>query len=360
MDELQEAREIINRVDREMAALFEERMHAAEKVAAYKREHALPVKDEKRENELIARNTAYIGDSVIAGYYTRFLRETIDLSCEYQERLMDGMRVAYAGVPGAFAYLAAKKMFPGARLFPFPDFIAAYEAVEKENYDAAVLPLENSQAGEVGAVMDLVFFRGLFVNQVCDLPVTHHLLVKPGTKKEEITTVISHPQALEQCAATIRKNGWKTEACENTALAGQLTAASERRDLAAIASEETARFYNLSVLESGINDNKNNTTRFAAFSRSRQQPAGSKNNNFILVFTVKNEAGALARTLNIIGAHGYNLRSLRSRPMKDPAWNFYFYLEAEGSAAGENGRDLLRELSAVCDRLKLVGEYEER
>ena len=118
--------------------------------------------------------------------------------------------------------------------------------------------------------------------------------------------------------------------------------------------------FGLKIVDKVINDSRTNTTRFAALSRAQNRPASMSScaeENFILVFTVKNEAGALAQTLNIIGAHGFNMRNLRSRPMKDLQWNYFFYIVAEGNINNENGRDMLRELSAICAKLKLVGTY---
>ena len=117
----------------------------------------------------------------------------------------------------------------------------------------------------------------------------------------------------------------------------------------------------LDILDENIQDSGVNTTRFAVFSRAADANKASSRKDeesFILVFTVKNEAGALAQTLNIIGAHGYNMKSLRSRPMKELLWNYYFFIEAEGNVNSVNGQDMLKELSAICARLKLVGSYQ--
>ena len=208
--------------------------------------------------------------------------------------------------------------------------------------------------------MDLIFSGSLYVNQVVDLPVLHNLLAVENAELDGIRTVVSHPKALQQCADYIRRHGLETRAYSNTALAAKFVKESGDPTLAAIASDETALIFGLKLLDTGINDSKINSTRFAAFSRSQNRPVTSKkreDENFILAFTVQNEAGALAQTLNIIGAHGFNMRNLRSRPMKDLQWSYFFYIEAEGNINTENGQDMLRELSAVCAKLRLVGTY---
>lgn len=360
MTDIESARAQINELDAEMARLFEKRMEAAKAIAAYKKEHALSIRDIEREKDLIAKNRALISDAAVESYYVKFMENVIKLSCDYQAMLNRGMKVAYSGVEGAFGYIAAKRMYPAAELVSFPDFTDAYRAVESAEMDCAVLPLENSYAGEVGTVMDLIFSGSLYINQVYDLEVVHHLLGVNGATAGDIKKVISHPQALDQCDDYIRAHGFDTEISSNTAAAAKTVKELGDKTVAAIASDETADIFGLKILDGRINASSSNTTRFAAFSRAQNRPApsaDSDNEHFIIVFTVRNEAGALAQTLNIIGAHGYNMRNLRSRPMKDLLWSYYFYIEAEGSINTQNGRDMLRELSAVCAKLKLVGTY---
>lgn len=360
MDELSKNREGIAGIDEEMARLFEKRMELSGGIAEYKKQHGIPVKDRGREEFLIERNRGYIKDPVLEEYYVDFLKGMIDISCRYQERLLSGMKVAYSGVEGSFAYIAAKTMFPNAALICKNGFSQAYRSVEQGECDCVVLPLENSYAGEVNTVMDLAFSGDLFVNKVIDLPVRHCLLGVQGSRREDIKTVISHPQALLQCSDYIEKHGYSTKEFGNTALAAQRVKETGDRTLAAIASRETAGIMGLELLDDKIQDSGVNTTRFAVFSKAADtNKAASRKDedSFILVFTVKNEAGALAQTLNIIGAHGYNMKSLRSRPMKELLWNYYFFIEAEGNINSVNGQDMLKELSAVCARLKLVGSY---
>ena len=360
MNELEMSRKEITRIDEEMAKLFEQRMKAAEKIAEYKKECGLSIRDYARETELVNRNRRYIERADVESYYVQFLKSTIDLSCQFQSRVMHGMRVTYCGVEGAFAHIAAKHMFPEAELTAFSNFTDAYEAVERGEYDCAVLPLENSYAGEVGTVMDLIFSGSLYVNQVIDLPIVQNLIGTENATLDSVKTVVSHPQALQQCEAYVRRHNYRTEAYSNTALAAMHVKELNDPSVAAIAADEASSIFGLRVIDSEINDSKNNTTRFAAFSRSQNRPVSTgkrEDENFILVFTVQNEAGALAQTLNIIGAHGFNMRNLRSRPMKNLQWNYFFYIEAEGNINTENGRDMLRELSAICAKLKLVGTY---
>lgn len=360
MNLLEEARQEINDVDEQMAELFVRRMRAAEKVAAYKKEHGLPIFDASREEEIIRRNGECVEDDELRAYYVNFIRKNMEISRSYQHKLLQGMRAAYCGTEGAFAHIATGKLFPTAQRVAYGDFAEAYRAVERGECDTAVLPVENSYNGEVGQVTDLMFSGSLYVNAMLELAVTQDLLVLPGTQIGDIKRVISHPQALGQCADYIRTQGWEQSEYPNTALAAKYVAEQGDPSLAAIASEEAAEIFGLEVLARNINVSRSNTTRFAVFSRSENyhQKAGM-GEHFILMFTVKNEAGALARAIEVIGEHGFNMRSLRSRPMKELLWQYYFYVEAEGYVHSPTGDDMMRKLEVFCDRLKIVGTYSK-
>ena len=357
-NKLDEARQIINRVDVEMARLFTERMHAAEMVAEHKREHGLEILDKAREDELIRRNSALIEDPVIREYYVNFLASTMAVSRSYQARLNNGMRIAYCGTEGAFAHIVAQKTFPYGEMIAYQSFDEAYSAVERGECDAAMLPIENSTGGEVGQVTDLMFSGTLYVNGVSEMAVKHDLLAKPGVQISDIRTVISHPQALSQCHGFIRKHSLSEKEYKNTALAAEYVAGCEDKSIAAIASSEAAEIFGLSVIAEGINDTGINTTRFGVFSRAMNSHTESETGvHSVFVFTVRNEAGALAKAIDIIGKHGFNMRTLRSRPMKELLWEYYFYVEAEGNIFAEDGQKMLSELREYCDRLKAVGTY---
>ena len=358
MDLLEQARQIINETDDEMRRLFVRRMDAVRMVAEYKKQHGLPILDQAREDAIARRNSERVEDPELREYYINFIRGNMELSRAYQSRLLEGMRAAYCGTEGAFAHIATGKLFPSAQRIAYGNFEDAYHAVERGECDVAVLPVENSYQGEVGQVTDLMFSGSLYVNKMLDLAVSHDLLVKPGVTIDEVKTVISHPQALGQCSDRIKGAGWLTQEYPNTALAAKYVASCEDRTIAAIASEEAAEVFGLDVLERNLNASRSNTTRFAVFSRAENdRSAGNMGSRFILTFTVRNEAGALARAVDVVGRYGFNMHALRSRPMKDLLWQYYFYIEAEGDVHTREGEDMMRALSVFCDRLKLVGSY---
>ena len=282
MSDINDYRNGINEIDTKMAELFEERLQLCRKIAAYKQDNSLSIRDQKVEDLKVSKQKELIKDDEIRPYYVNFIRSTMDISSSFQEMLLNGMKVAYIGDESTGSCRAAKKMFPDASFVALNDYKTAYEGVESGEYNCAVLPLENSLSGEVGKVMDLMYQGSLSINQIYS----------------------------------------DTE-------------------------------------EAVGNEGAVNTTRYAAFTRSLNtaDSKGRDNEQFIITFTVKNEAGALASTLNIIGAHGYNMRSLRSRPLKSLPWSYYFYIEAEGNINSRDGKDMLRELSAICADLKLVGTF---
>ena len=352
---LEEARKIINEVDSEMAELFVKRMRAAELVFEYKKELGLPVLDQIREDAVIEKNSAMIEDEVLKEYYIDYIKNLMSVSRAYQYRMQSGLKVAYSGTPGAFAHIAAGRIFPDSDRIAYRDFKSAYESVVNGESDVAVLPIENSYAGEVGQTIDLIFSGGLFINGIYELEIHQNLLGIPGARIEDIKKVTSHPQALSQCHDYINLRGFDTEEANNTAVAAKMVADVKDKSVGAIASVETAEIYGLKVLEANINKSGENTTRFAVLSKVRAN--SSTLSNSVLMFTVKNEAGSLANAISIIGQYGYNMTALRSRPLKKHSWQYYFYIEIDGTTETEEGKKMIEELNKVCDKLKVAGTF---
>ena len=354
-NKLEEARRIINEVDAEMAALFVKRMRAAELVYEYKKEFGLPILDQKREDAVVERNAALVEDEVLKAYYMDYLKHLMSVSRAYQYRMQSGLKVAYSGVEGAFAHIAAGRIFPEGNRVAHGDFKAAYDAVVHGECDVAVLPIENSYAGEVGQTMDLIFSGSLYINGIYELEIHQNLLGLPGATVESIKKVTSHPQALSQCHDYIKMRGFEAEEANNTALAAKTVAEGGDKSLAAIASVETAEIYGLRVIEANVNKSGENTTRFAVLSKVKaSSPALTST---VMMFTVKHEAGSLANAIAIIGRYGYNMTALRSRPMKKHSWQYYFYVEIDGATDTEDGARMLGELSKVCEILKVAGSF---
>lgn len=358
MKDIKETRLKINEIDEKMAKLFEERMSLAKDIAEYKKTCGLKIEDKDREREVVNKNLEFVNNQEYKDYYVDFIKSTMEISKNYQRKLLEGLKVGYAGIEGAYGYIATKKLFKNSEKLSYPSFDSAFKGVENGVIDLCVLPLENSYAGDVGMVMDLMFQGQLYINDIIELEVNHCLLVKKGTKFEDIKVLASHAQALAQCSDFIAKNNFKTMEYPNTAIAAKDLKDKLDNSVAVIASEETAEIYDLEVLRTNINTSRNNTTRFGVFSKTlNETKENSPYVHSIIMFTVKNEAGALAQTLNIIGSFGYNMRILRSRPLKELMWNYYFYIELDGNVNSKDGVDMIRQLKTVCELFKVVGTY---
>lgn len=357
-NEMLEAREKIGAIDKEMAALFVKRMECARVIADYKSHQGLQVYDAKREAELLQKNLSYVEDLSLRPYYKQFMQNTMDVSKNYQRMLIEGIRIAYSGIEGSFASIAAARLFPEAHLVPCKSFKDAYEMVSRGDCNLAVLPIENSYAGEVSQVMDLMFEGDLFINGVYGLRVSQNLLGVPGSSLSMIRKVISHPQALAQCEDYIYTHEFESMQAVNTAMAAKQVADMKDPTLAAIASKETADIYGLTLLDHDINEDLLNTTKFAVFSSSMETKVNPDSSTFILMFTVKNEAGGLAGALNVMGAHGFSMRVLRSHPLKTSQWQYYFYTEVEGRVSTDEGEAMLREMRAYCKTVKVLGSFK--
>ena len=242
-------------------------------------------------------------------------------------------------------------MFQHVKALPFATWGEVFDAVENGQAACGVLPFENSHAGDVSEVLDLCFaHEHLYVQQVYDLPVSQNLLCVPGATLADIKTVLSHPQALSQSAKFIKSLGLITQTCANTAAAAQAVAQQADKSVAAIASAETAALYGLEMLVTEINTSTDNTTRFIVIGKEMQQ----KGNRFSLLFTVDHTAGQLARVMQTVGALGFNMECIKSRPMPHVPWEYYFYTELVGTLHEE----LLAALHSVCKTVRILGVYD--
>ena len=359
MTELDLNRQKINEVDKQIASLFEQRMDAAKKIGLYKKEYGLQIFDPAREEEVCKRELDLIKNPDYKSYYLEFLHGMMDVTKKYQRLLLQGSRISYCGIQGAWANIAARRIFPEGECVSYPTFDKAYESVVKGECDFAVLPIENSFVGDVTQVFDLMYKGTLYVNGMYSLHINQSLLGVKGAKLSDIKKVISHQQAIDKCSAFIQQHGFETQSCVNTAVAAQEVAAKGDVSVAAIASEESAKLYGLHVINKAINQDTNNTTRFAVFSTVLNKAFSEDDCVFQLMFTVKNIPGSLARAITAFGEAGFNLKALRSRPIKNVPWQYYFYVEGEGSLFSERGKSLVEKLSSSCEELKILGHHSK-
>ena len=354
MDALDKARREIDTVDAALAALFERRMAAVLAVAEYKKAHGLPIFDAAREAVVLDKAEARIQDPALRPYYRDHVQHMMDVAKQYEAEVLGQNRAAYQGVEGAFAHIALKALFPHAEAVSYPTWDEVFDAVERGDAAHGVVPFENSHAGDVSAVLDLCYNHpALWVVDVYDLPISQNLLVLPGTPLSELKHVYSHQQAIAQSETFLKQFRLPATAMPNTAMAAKFVAESGDRTQAAIASVETAALYGLEVLVPSINTDGDNTTRFIVL--SREKPTAG--NRFSLLFTVDNKPGKLAEVIQIIGASGFNMESIKSRPMPHVPFEYYFYVELVGDPARDESAALLRQLDRICRTVRLLGVY---
>jgi chorismate mutase/prephenate dehydratase len=386
-DDLRTLRDGIDEVDAELTRLFERRMELARQVGEYKRERALPVTDPEREQEVLAERAARLRDERLAAPARVFFETLMRLSREEQRRVPSretpGAAVAYQGVPGAFGHQAALQ-YIGERLrpddcedrrehgregaaeahggesdgtLPCRTFEDVVKAVLSGEATCGVLPLENSSAGGISDVYDLLGAHGCAIVGEVMTPVAHCLLGVPGAKLSDIQMVYSHEQGFLQCRAYLTGHAdWRQTPYFNTAISAQYVAEQGDPHNAAIASRLAAACYGLDVLAEDIHTQANNATRFVVVAIGPQE-ADTTANKATLAFSLRHERGTLHRALAAFVALGMNLTRIESRPIQGQSWEYRFYVDIEGRLTPEKLSVLVEALEADCVDCRLLGHY---
>ena len=264
--------------------------------------------------------------------------------------------VAHQGAEGAYSHIALTRLFPRARALSLATFDEVFDAVQDGRAAYGVIPFENSTAGDVSDVLDLLYNHSLYIVQMYDLPIRHNLLGVPGAHLRDVTDVYGHPQALRQSEAFLTKTGLATHSwppqAPNNALAAQYVAAQKDPTKAATASAEAAALYGLEVLAEDINTDSDNTTRFIVV--GKEPPVGG--DRFCLLFTVDNKPGALALVIQAVAEAGFNMECIKSRPRPHVPFEYYFYIELVGAHQPDRER-LMERMSSICETVRLLGTY---
>lgn len=371
MRELNDIRRDINAVDEQLRALFLARMRLAGEVAEYKAQTGDQIFKPDREAEILsARAEGLEGDMRLK--YVSLLEAMIRKSREYQyaamlRRFPDRFplspeteaqpvrTVFYQGVEGAYAHQAARALFPGAAHTSLPTWEEVFRRVHAGEADIGVVPVENTTAGTVNEVYDLLLKYDLSINRSHIQQIRHCLAALPGATLEGIRTVCSHPHALPQCAGFIRAHGFQERRAPNTAVAAEQVAAAGDPALAAICSREAAERNGLHILAEGVNDMGRNETRFIAVSPRLTALPGD--NRIEICFSLPNQAGSLNSVLSMLADYGIDMTEIHSRPMKDSPWCYIFYVDFTGSLLEADTRALLYQLFEELPYIKVLGSY---
>lgn len=377
--DLNELRQEIDQIDDQLVKLFCQRMDVAARVADYKRENNLPIFHPGRERAILQKVADKAGPEM--GNYTRVLYSMLfELSRSYQAKRNDvpsplyqqisnsiestpklfpqAPIVACQGVEGAYSQIACEKIFKSPFIMYFKSFEAVFSAIEQGMCQYGILPIENSTAGSVTKVYDLMIRHNFSIVRTFRLKIDHNLLAKPGTRLSDIKTIYSHEQAINQCSEFLQSlPGVNVIPVANTALASEMVSQSESNDVAALSSRFCAELYGLTCLAASVQDKGNNRTRFICISKNLEVYPGADKTSIMMILPHK--PGALYKVLARLYTLGINVTKLESRPIPDREFEFMFYFDLETSIYSEEFIQLMCELDDLCEEFKYLGSYSE-
>lgn len=372
-------REQIDNVDNQIAQLYDQRMALVKNIGLEKAKSATTVLDYNREKNIINRVVKQVNPEIQL-YTKQVFNELFDTSRAYQNRFVtfdstiikeltevlekpreafpQSCTVACQGVPGSYSNIAAERLFPLNDITFFRNFDGVFTAVEKGLCQYGVLPIENSTAGSVNAVYDLMKQHKFFIVRTLKLRVQHCLLAKPGCRLEDVREIFSHEQAVNQCGEFLKLlKDVKITIVSNTAVAARMVAESPVANVAAMSSHDCAEIYNLNILKANIQDNINNYTRFICISKRLQIFHGA--NKISLMMNLPHTPGSLNKVLSRFNALNLSLTKLESRPIANTDFEFLFYFDFEGNIDDSNVLNLLAELDNGTEKFAFLGCYSE-
>lgn len=377
--DMNELREKIDGIDRQLVELYCQRMETAAEIGRYKQEHGLPVLDSERERILLNKVAEQAGEANGQGIRALYhllldhsrLRQQLDghpesrlgqqirdvvaaMPAVFPEKAM----VACQGVEGAYSQLACEKMIRYPSIMYCRTFENVFGAIESGLCRYGILPIENSLAGSVNSVYDLMIRHHCYIVRSARIKIDHTLLALPGTKAEDIREIYSHEQAIQQCSAFLsRHKEWHVNVCTNTAAAARMVAESGRKDAAAISSGHCAALYGLQCLSSEVQNNSNNHTRFICISKKPEIYPGADHTSLMLV--LPNHPGSLYQLLSRFNALDINLIKLESRPLPGRDFEFMFYFDLEASVGSPDFSRLIEALDVTLSQFTYLGSYSE-
>ena len=377
--ELNELRLQIDQIDDQLVALFGERMEVAAKIADCKKQNGTPIYVPARERAKLQDVANKAGPEM--ANFTRVLYSMLfELSRSYQSKrsreisplyneithaientpklFPQAPMVACQGVEGAYSQIACEKIFRDPFILYFRDFEGVFNAIEQDMCQYGVLPIENSTAGSVKKVYDLMIRHNFSIVRTFRLKVDHNLLANPGATLSDIKEVYSHEQALNQCSDFLQTiPNVNIVPMVNTAVAAETVAKSGRNDVAALSSRACAELYGLDCLAASVQDEGNNRTRFICISKNLEIYPGADKTSIMMI--LPHRPGSLYKVLARLYTLGINVTKLESRPIPDREFEFMFYFDLETSIYSEEYVQLICELDELCEEFKYLGSYTE-
>ena len=377
--DLQELRTEIDNIDDALVRLFVQRMDIAAKIADYKKQNNLPILVPVREREKLMDVASKAGPEM--ANYTRVLYSMLfELSRSYQSKrnsqltqlysdITDSIErtpklfpqapmVACQGVEGAYSQIACEKIFKSPFIMYFKTFEGIFTAIEQGLCQYGVLPIENSTAGSVKKVYDLMIRHNFSIVRTFRMKVDHNLLVNKGTQLCDIKEIYSHEQAIHQCSEFLHSlTGVNIIPVANTAVASEMVAKSGRTDVAALSSRGCAELYGLTCLRPSVQDKDNNHTRFICIAKNLEIYPGADKTSIMMI--LPHRPGSLYKVLARLYTLGINVTKLESRPIPEREFEFMFYFDLDTSIYSEEFVQLMCELDELCEEFKYLGSYCE-
>lgn len=373
--DLGEIRKEIDEIDEQLIKLFCQRMDCSRRVAEYKKGTGTPILNSKREREILDNVEQKGGEY---GYVSQLLFSNIlELSRGLQHDIIGSgkairaeiegaktkleksaeIKIALQGIEGANSHEATTKLFPKCKPVFYKTFAKVFEAVNSGEADYGVLPVENSSAGSVSDVYDLILKYRFYIVKALDLPIEHCLCGLQKSDFSDIEQVWSHPQALAQCSEFISENNFVEVTAGNTAMAAKKVANEKRLNCGAICTEKAANEYGLKVLKKGCQNEKDNSTRFIVISKELIIPENA--DKISLCFSLPHNKGSLYNVLCRFSSNGMNLTKIESRPRDGVAFEYLFYLDFQGNVHNEKVVNMLCALSEEMPEFSFLGNYKE-
>lgn len=372
MKDLEQCRIEIDEIDQEIIALFEKRMKVCKEVVTYKLENNKEIFQPEREKEVIRKNVHRVQEESLRPYASNFMHDMMNISKSYQSSFVpltetytflepkkENIVVGYQGVAGAFSYQSMHTYFGDVKSKAYPNFEDVFIALQDDEIDYGIVPLENSSTGAINDNYDLVRDYGFYIVGEQSISISQHLLGLPNSEISDIKEAYSHPQGLQQSTQFLKQYpAIITKEYTNTAASAKYVREQGDITKAAIASKEAAQLYGLKVLAENIENQSSNHTRFIIFGKSLEKHPEA--NRVSIVFTLQHQVGTLYSILKSIKEYHINLSRIESRPLTNKPWQYYFYIDFEGNLEDVNVQKAIEQMKTYCLTLRVLGNYQQK